>query len=77
MRYAIVTEEIENGGKYETVICKKGAGYIEKIYINGEFWSEHKIYNVAGNKPYVRAYCKRFYFDGEYLEALRSVREAV
>ena len=76
MRYAIVTEEIENGGKYETVISKKGAGYIEKIYINGEFWSEHKIYNVDG-KPYVRAYRKRFYFDGEYLEALRSVREAV
>ena len=75
MRYAIVTEFIE-GVKFESVYAKKGAGYIQITYINGERWSEHKIYKVDTGAPYVRDYGKRFVLDGDHYEALKAIKEA-
>ena len=73
MKKLFIFTDYQNGQKLEDIITTKGAGYILKTYINGEYITENKIYKVETDEPYVRAFGTKFYITGERLEALREL----
>lgn len=72
MRIAIVTTYHE-GVKIEETFYKKNGGIFTSTYINGEKTTEHKIYKVNTEKPFVKWIGEKFYITGESLEAMRTV----
>lgn len=72
MRISNVVTEIE-GRKHETIYYKKGAAVWTASYINGEKISEHRVYKINTERPYIHWLGTKFYITDEYLDALKAI----
>lgn len=59
----------------ETVYYTEDNRVYAKDYTNGEYKGKSMVYDIKSDKPYIKAYGKRWYLTGDDLDALRSLFE--
>lgn len=65
-------KEIFEGKAINTYYYRKGKAIWSRITVNGRTTSENRVYGINTEKPYTRAFSKKWYITGEHLEAMRA-----